>query len=60
MDECVWELERKGCLHLVLFKEEVTNSSIGKTPGHEWWKCVFFGDEEINVDACTVGKFILA
>mmetsp|Transcript_32633 Transcript_32633/g.52045 ORF Transcript_32633/g.52045 Transcript_32633/m.52045 type:complete len:392 (+) Transcript_32633:20-1195(+) len=54
VDECSWELEGAGCLHVTLLKE---NSSIKEQkPGYEWWDRIFEHGERINLDDVSIGN----
>lgn len=51
VDECTWELEEGGVLHLVLRKQHAARAI---APGFEWWPAPFAGDPQIDVQTCSV------
>ncbi len=51
VDECTWELEEGGVLHLVLRKQHAARTI---APGFEWWPAPFSGDPPIDVQSCSV------
>jgi len=53
VDESIWELEEKQCIHLTLHKEHATRAET--EPGFEWWPTPFEGDKEIDTSLCKAG-----
>jgi len=53
VDECTWEIEEAGCLHVTLVKENCTREC--STSGFEWWPAPFQDDPAIDVTECAVG-----